>query len=615
MLRIRYLAACAACLAMACVVLPRAARGERPPAVTTTEQPKPAPPAAGAGDLKYAPEQIRDTSADVFLERMLHAEAGYHKFAALWALTQKVKESAAREQRWMVSMVIAAMKDTKRPVYQRWQCCYVLSGSGAEQGVPDLIDVLLHDDSDIVRSVAAEALAGFAQSAAAHDAPLRAAREEASPRVRDVLARHLGKEMPAKEPRSAPEAVSRSRSTSPTRAEFGSVTYTPEQIRDTSAEIFLERMNKAEPGYHPFAAMRALTAKAKEGSAAARRRVVALVTGAMYDTRRPVYQRYQCCYVLSDSGTKQAVPDLAQVLLHDESSTMRGVAAEALGKFDRNAAARDALLQAARQETDPSVRETLSRHLGEAMPTVRPTPTAPETPRGPALPVAEPLPWPFPGGQEYQHIFNSCQQATDIYVHSGLDFLHPAGTPVTAVDSGYVAAISTNYPDWLTHYFFIVTPERGGNEGWCYTHLDPRTFTFGEGDFIRQGQRLGTLVDLSAGDQPSISHLHLHYVRFSRDASRKVKVHSLLDPLYFFDWTDAEPPDLPASALRAGRHGRAVSGRCRGRRNGEWQGRHAGGRDRQHVRRSYGRPGGARGDALHQRRAGHRLRVRRADRW
>jgi len=550
-----------------------ATRGEQAPAVTTTEQPKPTPPAAAAGErgnLRYRPEQIRSTSVETFLERMGNAEPGYGQFAAMNALAQKVKKSEGATQREMVSVVIAAMKDNSRPVYQRWQCCYVLSGSGAEQGVPDLIEVLLHGDSDIVRSVAAEALADFADNAAAHDALLQAARQETSPRVRQVLASRLGKEMPAAEstpatttiPAPAAATARASVSTSPLSAvtnppggfHRGTLRYSPDQVRNTSAEVFLERMLYPEQEYHQFSALSALIQKARESDPAAREHIMSLVIGTMHDRSRPVYQRYQCCKVISACGYEQGVPDLIQVVLSDDSGILRGVGAEALEQFPESEAARDALLQAARQETDPSVRETLSRHLGGAMPAGRPTPAAPpvvderapsgppEPPPGPVPPVAEPLPWPFPGGQKDQHIFNNYQQPTDIYIHCGLDFILPAGTPVMAVDSGYVAAIYTNYPDWMTHYFFIVTPERGGNEGWCYTHLDPRTFTFGEGDFVRQGERLGTLVDFSVGNQPGVSHLHLHYVRFGRDASRKVNVHSLLDPLYFFDWKDTEAP-------------------------------------------------------------------------
>jgi hypothetical protein len=246
------------------------------------------------------------------------------------------------------------------------------------------------------------------------------------------------------------------------------------------------------------------------------------------------------------------------VLLGDQSDTMRAVAAEALAQFAASAAARDALLQAARRETSPNVLEVLTRRLGKEMPAPRSRPAPavarpveelapagpPQPPPGPAPPVTEPLPWPFPGDQKSQEIFNNYQQVTDIYVHGALDFIHPAGTPVMAVDSGYVAAIYTNYPDWITHYFFIVTPEKGGREGWCYTHLDPRTFTFKEGDFVHQGQRLGSLVDFSVGNQPGVSHLHLHYVSFTISASGEVKTRSLMDPLYFFDWHDTEPPLL-----------------------------------------------------------------------
>ena len=76
---------------------------------------------------------------------------------------------------------------------------------------------------------------------------------------------------------------------------------------------------------------------------------------------------------------------------------------------------------------------------------------------------------------------------SSFYIHCGLDFILPAGTPVTAVGEGYVAAIYTNYPDWITHHFFIVAPKKGVNRGWCYTHVDPRPFTFKGGDSIRRG--------------------------------------------------------------------------------------------------------------------------------
>jgi hypothetical protein len=121
------------------------------------------------------------------------------------------------------------------------------------------------------------------------------------------------------------------------------------------------------------------------------------------------------------------------------------------------------------------------------------------------------------------------------------------------VDDGFVAVIATNYPEWTTHHFFIVTPQRGGNEGWCYTHVDPATFTFKTGDSVRRGQVLGKLVDFHVGGNKGADHLHLHYVRFStggkgkgRDAADGarggVEVQSLADPLLFFDWEDSVAP-------------------------------------------------------------------------
>lgn len=330
--------------------------------------------------------------------------------------------------------------------------------------------------------------------------------------------------------------------------------YTSEQIQSTSAETFLERMANPEPGYHRFAAMWALTAKAKGSDAVTRRSILSLVTAAMKDKSRTDYQRFQCCYVISGCGDEQGVPDLIEVLLNDKSETMRGVAAEALADFSNNKAARDALLQAARKETSPTVREVLTRRLGQEIPAPPPSsaPAAaravdewapsgpPKPPPGPKRPVAKPLPWPFPGDYKAQSIFNNYQTATDIYIHCGLDFIHPAGTPVTAVGPGYVAAIWTHEPH--TGNFFIVTIAKGANKGWCYTHLDPQTLTFKEGDFIQQGQLVGKLVKFSPDEKYSMDHLHLHYVRFTKDASGHIDPHSLLDPLYFFDWKDTVPP-------------------------------------------------------------------------
>jgi hypothetical protein len=308
--------------------------------------------------------------------------------------------------------------------------------------------------------------------------------------------------------------------------------YTPEQIRSISAESFVDKLAPWEPGYQ-FSALNALIDKAKGADGEERSHVITVIAAAMLDKTRPHHQRWQCCNALGEIGDEQAVPALIGALGDD---SLTSFAIESLQRFPNNAVAKAALLH----PPVPRVVETLPP-LAKAVEERAPS-GPPQPPPGPSPPVAKPLPWPFPGSQEEQCIFNNYQQATDAYIHCGLDFIHEAGTPVLAVDSGYVATISTNYPDWITHHFFIVTPKEGGNEGWCYTHLDPRTFTFVEGDYVRQGQRLGSLVDFSVGNQPGVAHLHLHYVRFTRGASGRVQVHSLLDPLYFFDWKDTEAP-------------------------------------------------------------------------
>jgi hypothetical protein len=39
-----------------------------------------------------------------------------------------------------------------------------------------------------------------------------------------------------------------------------------------------------------------------------------------------------------------------------------------------------------------------------------------------------------------------------------------------------------------------------------------------------------------------MDHLHLNYVSFSKDANGNINTHSVIDPLYFFDWKDTEAP-------------------------------------------------------------------------
>ena len=291
---------------------------------------------AQQSDLEYTPEQIQSTSAGVFLERMATPEPGYQQFAAMHALGTKAKKSDP-ESRWSIlQMVVVAMNDQSRGVNQRFQCCYVISDCGDEQWVPCLIHILLNDSSETMRSVAAEALGDFKNSTAAKDGLRQAAQQEKSQKVLDVINRRLNQ---------------------------GDAEYTPEQIKSTSAETFLDRMKQAETGYAKFAAMHALGKKAKESDVATRRTILTMVVTAMNDKSRIEYQRFQCCYVISDCGDDQWVPDLTSVLFDDPSATMRSVAAEALALFPKSATARDALVLASHQEKDQRVLEVLDRVL------------------------------------------------------------------------------------------------------------------------------------------------------------------------------------------------------------------------------------------------------------
>ncbi|MEN6371125.1 MAG: peptidoglycan DD-metalloendopeptidase family protein [Armatimonadota bacterium] len=330
----------------------------------------------------------------------------------------------------------------------------------------------------------------------------------------------------------------------------------PDETQLKAAETLLDQVIHAEHGAPQFAAINEAVRKIKEMDVESRSAILSLARARMNDKSFDVGLRWPFCYVISRSGDEEGVSDLIQLLLQDESQVMRSVAAEALGGLRNNPAAREAMLQSAGKETNPQVREVLNRYLGQAMPSpgasskpaiavgveeLAPS-GPPEPPAGPARPVAKPLSWPFPGDSKAQNIFNNYQTATDEYIHCGLDFLHPAGTPVTAVSPGYVSVIWSREPH--TGDFFIVTPKKGGDRGWCYTHLDPKTFTFKEGDFIQQGQLLGKLVLFSPNEKQSMDHLHLHYVSFTKEVSGQVSLNSLIDPLYFFDWKDTKPPSF-----------------------------------------------------------------------
>ena len=485
----------------------------------------------------YTPAQVARFSTNELIGRLTNPDPNYSPVAALNALIDQVKGSEGLLRQRRLEAIISAMNEETGRLDRRIACCQALGGIGDDRAVPTLCEALRRDER--MRLYAAESLIQIYRAtgnAAAHEGLLEAGRS--NPGLREELAQRLeertlepdGYEAPAG-PRAA---------------------YLPDQVSSLPAEVLLNRMVHPRFRRNEIPEMVALSQKAKEADPAAREQILNLVVSALRDKTVPDDLRWPLCYVLSGSEDERAVPDLINILAVDRSELVRATAAEGLADFalkQHDAAAGNALLRAAGTDHSPRVQEVLRRRLGKEATAVAEVeelaPNGPPVPPpAPHVPVDKPLPWPFPGGEEDQHIFNNYQQATDSCIHCSLDFIQPAGTPVKAVASGYVAAIFTNHPEGKTDRCFIVTTQKDGDEGWCYTHVDPDTYLFGVGGYVKQGQMLGKLVDLSVGSQPDTSHLDLRYVRFRRDASDRVITHALYDPLYFFDWKDTEPPVL-----------------------------------------------------------------------
>lgn len=139
-----------------------------------------------------SPDESHRKTADALLQQIWDAQPGQGKFDAIDAVAKKYKESDLAEQNAIAWLCTTYMKDKSRGILDRWPCCYVISRSGCDSAVPDLIDVLLHDNHEVIRAVAAEALGGLPENSAARDALLQSERTETSKGVLEVLAKYLG---------------------------------------------------------------------------------------------------------------------------------------------------------------------------------------------------------------------------------------------------------------------------------------------------------------------------------------------------------------------------------------------------------------------------------------
>jgi len=213
----------------------------------------------------------------------------------------------------------------------------VISGIGDERGVPALIQALLGDEQEVVRSVAACALLKF-RTPEALEAMEEAKEREKSSQVLKWVTRWLRKE---------------------------DRRYTDEEIQELDADTLFARLIEPKPEYHHWAAIWALSRKAKMGDADTENGIVDRAIEVLQDPDRPINQRWKCCYVLSGVGQEHALPALVKALREDTSEILRSCAACALGKFDSQEA-RKALEEAATQEKNARVLRSINRMLGAA---------------------------------------------------------------------------------------------------------------------------------------------------------------------------------------------------------------------------------------------------------
>lgn len=269
------------------------------------------------------------------------------------------------------------------------------------------------------------------------------------------------------------------------------------------------------------------------------------------DTQQRSVTRFLAANVLGEIASPDAVPGLLAVLA-DTDPAVRRCSALALGLIGdpraktplEELAAKDpyAWKDEKTGELAYLVREDARRALEQL---ARGAIELADASRPPPLELGcelRRLAWPFPGSFREQNLFNNYEQPLDTYLHAGLDLLHDKGTEVRAVEDGWVRLVDTNYPEWKTHHYFVVTRAKDGLEGFCYTHVDPDSYRFQVGARVSRGQVLGKLVDFSVGKNDGVDHLHLDYVELVPGAQGRLEPRDLADPLLFFEAQDELAP-------------------------------------------------------------------------
>jgi len=140
----------------------------------------------------YTDEELAKLDVDFLFARIGDPEQGRHGFSPLWALEKKYATGTEDEKRRIVEEASRIAREDGT-MYRRWICCYVLSGT-KNPAVADAIgEVLLNDDNEIVRSVAAEALGMLAAPGRSVELLKQAQARDQSARVQETIAKYVPK--------------------------------------------------------------------------------------------------------------------------------------------------------------------------------------------------------------------------------------------------------------------------------------------------------------------------------------------------------------------------------------------------------------------------------------
>lgn len=300
------------------------------------------------------PDAPYRAAAEALIQPVLQAQPGQAQFDAIDVAAGKLRQSDAATRNAIAWLCLNYVNDKKRDLPYRWPCCYVLTRGGYVEAVPDLIDELLYDTEETMRAVAAEALGGLYMtngSSLIREALLEAAKKDTSGWVRQTIARYLNGPAPAPTPAPAPAPVPGT---------------PPDDASRRAAQALLQRVLGAPAGQPKFDAIDRVVAEARTADSKIRDALMWLSLTAIKDSGRAPLDRWPCCYIISRSGHLPGVKPLIDTLGGDQLEVMRAVAAEALGGWYKDTGSpviREALAQAAGNDSSQWVRETVARYL------------------------------------------------------------------------------------------------------------------------------------------------------------------------------------------------------------------------------------------------------------